>query len=48
VLVRKIVSCKGIKGDSRESDKRVNGLEVSLREGLVKFIYKFSHLNPIN
>ena len=41
------MSCKGTKGDSREGNKRVNSLEVSLREGLIEFIYKFSYLDPI-
>ena len=53
MLVRKIISCKSTRGDSREGNKRdkgykrVNSLEVFLREGLAEFIYKFSHLNPI-
>jgi len=48
-----MASYRGTKKDSREGNKRdkgykrANSLEVSLREGLVKFIYKFSYLNPI-
>jgi len=48
-----MVSYKGIKGDSKKGNKRdkgyekANGLDVSLREGFTKFIYKFSYLDPI-
>ena len=48
-----MVSYKSTKRDGREGNKRdkgykrVNSLKVSLREGLIEFIYKFSYLNPI-
>jgi hypothetical protein len=51
--VRKTASYRGTRGDGREGNKRdkgykrANGLEVSLREGLVEFIYEFSYLDPI-
>ena len=53
MLVKKTVSYKGTKEDSKENNKknkgykRVNSLKISLKKGLIEFIYKFSHLNPI-
>ena len=48
-----MVSCRGTRGDSREGDKRdkgykrANGPKVSSRKGFAKFIYEFSHLDPV-
>ena len=53
MLTKKTASCKDIKGDSKEGDKKdegykkTNGLEVSSREGFAKFIHEFSYLDPI-
>ena len=53
MLIRKTVNYRSTKGDGKKSNKknkgykRANSPEISLRESLIEFIYKFSYLDPV-